>query len=199
MSESVTLPSRFNRIMAIVAWAVSALMAVTAVGEMPAALWLYPAAALVAVWSWAALWHPHVTVSDAGVRLANVTHTVDVPWSALIDVQTRYALTLVTPHARFTAWAAPAPSALRASFAGRRADNRERRAAGGSIRPGDLLGTESGDAATTIREQWSDRIERGEVAVGVADEQTVLRRPRIAAVATLLALLGATALAIAFG
>lgn len=198
MSEPVTLPSRFNRVMALVVWAFAALMAFTAITGTPALLWLAPASALLVVWGWAALWQPHVAISDAGVYLSNVTHTVEVPWSALIDVQTRYALTLVTPRGRFVAWSAPAPSALGSLAAGRRSANRERRAAGDTVRPGDLIGTESGEAATIIREQWRARIARDEIAIGVADEQTVVRRPRTVVVAVMVVLLVATVAAVVF-
>ncbi|MGV8965889.1 MAG: PH domain-containing protein [Cellulomonas sp.] len=58
---------------------------------------------------YAVLVRPSVEVSASGVTLRNVITDVDVPWAALAEVQTRYALTLVaTDGRRFTAWAAPA-------------------------------------------------------------------------------------------
>lgn len=58
---------------------------------------------------YAVLIRPSVEVSSACVALRNVVTDVDVPWGALAEVQTRYALTLVTADGRrFTAWAAPA-------------------------------------------------------------------------------------------
>lgn len=182
MHNTLTLHSRFNRLAAVFVWAIAALMAAIALMESGvASIWLVPGAAFVALWAWVALWQPHVAVADDGVHLENVTHTVDIPWEALIHVETRYALTLITPRARYAAWAAPAPGALRASAAGRRADNRELRVTGGPARPGDLLGTESGDAAMVIRERWQERMARGEVETGIAERVEVRRRPRTAA------------------
>jgi len=194
--SDVTMPSRFNRVAAVFVWAGAALLAVVALMEGGlGTLWLYPAAVLMAVWALVALWQPHVGIGEKGVHVENVTHRVDVPWEALVHVETRYALTLVTPHARFAAWAAPAPGALRAAAVGRRADNRELRASGGPARPGDLMGTESGDAAVVIREAWQERVARGEVAVGVADQLTVRRVPRTGAICALALALAATVLA----
>lgn len=195
MSDTVILHSRFNRVAAAFVWAGSAVLIATALADAgTGTLWLYPGAVLLAVWAYVALWQPHVAVTAEGVHLENVTHTVDVPWHALIHVETRYALTLVTPHGRFAAWAAPAPGVLRAAAAGRRPDNRETRAAGGAPRPGDLAGTESGDAAMIIRERWQERIARGEVAVGIADDAQVSRRPRVTAISAVLVAAAATAI-----
>jgi hypothetical protein len=197
MSDAVTLHSRFNRLAAVFCWAGSALFATIALLDpgWPTA-WLIPGAALLAFWAWAALWQTHVSVTDDGVHIENVTHTVDVPWAALVHVETRYALTLITPRARFAAWAAPAPGALRAAAAGRRADNRELRVTGGPARPGDLLGTESGDAAMLVREKWQKLLDGGAIAVGVADDIVVGRRPRTGVIAALA--LGAALTIIAF-
>lgn len=199
MSENreIVLHSRFNRVMAIVCAIAAVLMVVAAVSSGdPALAWIYPAAALIAFFAWGALWRPYVRVDDEGVTLQNVSHRVLVPWAALIHVDTRYALTLHTPHQRFAAWAAPAPGMLSSALAGRRATNREARAAGAVLRPGDLLGTESGNAATVVREQWQSRVERGEIDAGRADQVTVTRRPELGNALVTLALLVATGAAL---
>ena len=68
-----------------------------------------PGIVLAGTLVYAVLVRPSVEVSLAGVALRNVVTDVDVPWGALAEVQTRYALTLVTTDGRrFTAWAAPA-------------------------------------------------------------------------------------------
>src|SRR4051812_23330357 len=104
------LHSRFNRIVAILVWALAALVvALGAWGSVQSLLWVYPAAALAAFSAWAALWRPGVGVDDAGVHVRNVTHSVDIPWEALIHLDTKHALTLLTPGQRFTVWSAPAP------------------------------------------------------------------------------------------
>lgn len=109
MGHDITLHSRFNRIVAVIVWALSAFMVGSAVVAGDARfVSLYPAAALLAFFAWAALWRPYVRVGDSGVTLRNVTHHVDVAWAALVHVDTRYALTLHTPAGKFAAWAAPA-------------------------------------------------------------------------------------------
>jgi hypothetical protein len=66
-------------------------------------LWLVAVvAALVAVF-----WHPAVVVDGDGVELRNVLRSVRVPWAALEDVDTRFALTLVAGGRRHQSWAAP--------------------------------------------------------------------------------------------
>jgi hypothetical protein len=193
-AETVTLHSRFNRVMALAVWALAAVLAVSTLAAADATLvWVYPSAALLAFLAWAALWRPYVRVDDAGVTLRNVTHRVDVPWEALIHIDTRYALTLHTVGGKFAAWSAPAPGALAASLSARRPGAREARTAGERMRPGDLLGTDSGNAATVVREAWQTRVEAGAIAAGVAHEITVRRRWDVA-VMTIAAVLAATAL-----
>lgn len=191
---AVTLPSRFNRIMAIVLGVLSILAVVAAATSgdlrlLPA----YPGAALLAFVAWVALWRPYVRVEGEGVTLRNVTHSVLVPWAALIQVETRYALTLRTPRHAFAAWAAPAPGFLTALRARRRDGNREAQAAGDSrLRVGDLIGTESGDAALIVRERWRALVESGAVLGGTADDITVHRRWDAVVIGGLLALTALT-------
>jgi hypothetical protein len=59
---------------------------------------------------WAAFWHPHVEVSDGGVRVANTWRTMHVPWPSITEVDGRYGLRLRTAYGTVTSWAAPAPS-----------------------------------------------------------------------------------------
>lgn len=102
---------------------------------------------------WAIFWNPCVVVSDGSVRLVNVTRTIDVPWPSISDVETRYALTLVTAYGRYAAWAAPAPSAggaLRTAMRSRpRADGEV-----DAVTMGEIPGTASGDAAMIVRRRW---------------------------------------------
>lgn len=176
--ESQHMHSRFNRIMAVLLWCgAAALAAAGLAADNPSPLpWPVAAAALIGYLAWAALWRPGIRVGDDGVDVRNVSHTVHVPWAALIQVDTRFALTLATPTHRYAVWAAPAPSALRLMFAGRGETVRERGHVGDNVRPGDLLGTDSGDAAMLVRDAWTRRIDAGLIEIGVADDTPARRR-----------------------
>lgn len=185
--------SRFNRIMAIIVWTAAALFVVLMIvdGDLRS-LWIYPLAVLAAFLGWAALWRPGVGVSDAGVTVQNVTHRVDIPWVALIHVDTRHALTLFTPGRRFVAWSAPAPGFVASAITGRAEANRERRAVGGTPRVGDLLGTDSGDAAMLVREAWQRRRDDGLIEAGAADDAPVARHWDVVTIGTTAVLLALT-------
>lgn len=72
-----------------------------------------PWVVLVGALVWAVLVRPAVFVGPHGVRLRNPWRDVDVPWSALTSVETRFALTLRTADGRsWSAWAAPASGRL---------------------------------------------------------------------------------------
>lgn len=63
---------------------------------------------------WALFWYPQVEVSDGEIVLRNVLRTVAIPWPTLRGVDTRLSLTVETTDGTFTAWAAPARSAMSA-------------------------------------------------------------------------------------
>jgi hypothetical protein len=143
-------------VVAVLGVAVVAFVAATS-GVTDAVLTL-PWVLLFVASCWAIYWRPCVVVSNGGVRLVNVTRTIDVPWPSITDVETRYALTLVTAYGRFAAWAAPAPSAGTAL----RTAMRSRPPAGEdevvrTVTKGEMAGTPSGDAATMVRRRW-DRL-----------------------------------------
>ncbi|MGB3737705.1 MAG: PH domain-containing protein [Ilumatobacter sp.] len=132
---------------------------VTVTSGLTDALLTLPWLALLAATCWAFFWRPSVVVSDAGVRLVNVTRTIDVPWPAVNDVDTRFALTLETAYGRFRAWAAPAPgagSALRSSMRMRRpaSTDPDDVVEHESSSMGDIAGSASGEAARIVRRRW---------------------------------------------
>lgn len=115
-----------------------------------------PWLALVAGSCWAVFWRPRVEVSDGDVRLVNVLRTIDVPWPAIEEVETRWALTLVTAYGTFKAWAAPAPGVVAAARA-TRSDVRHLPAStdgGEGVGLGDLPTGPSGEAAVVVRRHW---------------------------------------------
>lgn len=148
-------------------WVVTVLAAVTvvltAVDDVGQGLRLVPAAALVALAVHVLYARPAVLVHDGGVELRNVTRTVQLPWPAIRRVDTKYALTLETAYGTYAAWAAPAPDRTTARQAARE-DLRhlpESTYIGGAVRPGDLAGTASGDAAAYIRKRLDDLRDAG--------------------------------------
>jgi hypothetical protein len=113
---------------------------------------------LLAVVTFALYWFPRLDVSEAEIVVRNVFRTIHVPWQAIQRIDTKYALTLYTAEGKIPVWASPAPSRY-AQFTTTRGDTavtESARAAGGSIRPGDALNTESGAAAHVIRSHWED-------------------------------------------
>ncbi len=118
----------------------------------------------IAYVGWWLFWYPSVEVSDDAVTLRNPLATVRVPWGVLVDVDTKYALKLVTPEGSFTAWAAPAPGVW-GTHAGKpeHVTNLPSTSYGPeqSIRPGDLKNTDSGFAAYLVRSRWQDLVESG--------------------------------------
>lgn len=148
----------FGRGLAVVVsiTSVAALLFISVTSGIDDALATLPWALLAAVGAWAIFWRPRVVVSDGGVRLVNVTRTIDAPWPAITDVETRYALTLVTAYGRFAAWAAPAPGAgpaLRTAMRSRpRATEDDETVT--AVTMGDMAGTASGDAAMIVRRRW---------------------------------------------
>lgn len=167
--------SKFNRGLAIALWLIVALLFATTTGTdttwADRALAVVPALFGLAL-GWIVLWRPRMTVDDDGIEVVNVFHTVRVPWAALVHVDTRFALTLVTPNRRVSVWAAPAPGRAGVALA-RRQEQRHGRSVpdldGGHRRAGDLLSTASGDAAYLVRHRWDELRERDAIELGTAD------------------------------
>ncbi|WIB66715.1 PH domain-containing protein [Curtobacterium sp. MCBD17_035] len=186
--------SRFNRVLAIALWViVAALLAAGVANGHDWHRWLgLVPAAFGGLLGWTALWHPRLVVDDDGVEVVNVFHTADVPWAALVHVDTRFALTLVTPHRKIAAWAAPAPGRAGVALARRRNQRHGRvgltpTTAPGERSAGDLLSTESGDAAYLVREHWDGLRESGRIELGVADTVAVPVRLHVVTIALLVA------------
>ena len=179
-TDRTVFRSRFNRILAVVVWVLAVFVAVaTIVGSPGDALQALLPALFIAVLAWIALWRPYLVVADEGVTMVNVLRSHRIPWPALINVDTKFALTLFTPGHRYAAWAAPAPGRTGAAVARRQARSGNvapRVEAGGQARPGDLLTTESGAAADMVRERWYELRDSGRLEVGTADQTKVTNR-----------------------
>lgn len=188
--------ARTNAWFAVLCWAVAALgIAVTGITAGPAALAGTAPLLLVAFLGWQLFWMPAVVVHDGGVTLENPFRSILVPWEALVQVDTRFALTLVTARKSYVAWAAPAPGI----WGGRNARPEDLRGLpattygpGQSVRPGDLKSTDSGVAARLVRRRWHELVESGELAAGDAATTPVKVTFRWAAAAVVVLLLAAS-------
>ncbi len=150
----------FGRWLCLAIWAACVFGLVRELADAPAAgIALLPWLALASLAAWAAYWRPCVQVDDGGVHLVNVLRTIDLPWPSIQRIDTKWALMLYTAYGGFTAWAAPAPgvrTAARLRTGPRQALPESAISDGVSIRPGDLPGTPSGDAALTVRRRWEE-------------------------------------------
>jgi hypothetical protein len=164
-TSSTEFRPAFGRWLCVGLWALSAIGLVGALfaGGWRSALalpWL-----LLLCWAvWLLFWNPRVVVDDGGVHLVNIARTIDVPWPAISEVETKWALTLFTAYGRFTAWAAPAPGGMttaRLSMREARSLPESSYGSGRSIRPGDHPSTSSGAAALVVRRRWEELREAG--------------------------------------
>lgn len=148
---------------------------------------------LVGYAAWMVFWLPRVQLNDAGVTLVNPLQTLVVPWSTIILVDTKYALALVTPAGRYTAWAAPAPgvmSALRDSRRSARSESRDQTGANyTSIRPGDQRTSDSGVVADMVRRRLERMAEEGTLDIEATESLKAIRSIHWIHLAALLALI----------
>ena len=175
-----TFTARSNQVLAWLTWGMAAVgLAVTLTTAGLAGLRFVAPLALLAAGGWVLFWRPAVLVSDAGVELRNPLRSVGVPWDALAHVDTKYALTLITDHGRFAAWAAPAPGVWGARNARpEHLDGLPETTYGParSVRPGDLKHTDSGQAAALVRSRWANALAAGIAHAGRTEETEVAKR-----------------------
>lgn len=121
---------------------------------------------------YALYWRPRMEIHGFGVRIINPLRSVDIPWAQIIDVRTRFTVTVVTEGGSHSCFALPAAgpgSALRSGTQGvTRAHPLARTE--GAVRTGDLAGTRSGTAANDIRTLWQRKIDTGELDVFIRDD-----------------------------
>ena len=171
-SDQDVFYSRFNRIVTVVVWVIAATLALSLflLRPGPHLYYLVPGA-FIALFVWEVMWLPQVLVSDTAVTLRNPLRTVVIPWTALVHVDTKFALTLYTPGRKFAAFAAPAP--------GRSLIPNTRKTdpvpfLNGEHRPGDVLSSESGEAAHLVRRRWDLLKQRDLIESGVAETTPIV-------------------------
>ena len=161
----VVLKSKFGQVLGWAAWAIlltSTLMIGATEGLWPMAQTALAGAALGFAMH-LLLVRPRITVSDEGVRVVNPLSNYSASWEAIERIDTKWGLALYVANRKIQAWSAPAPgrhSSLRSSkFEGRHLPESSYLA--GTIRPGDLVSSDSGAAAYAIRSEWERRRDLG--------------------------------------
>ncbi|AUG29298.1 MULTISPECIES: hypothetical protein [Microbacterium] len=186
--------STTNTVISIGAWAAIAVgaMLVVLVGaaRTSAYLWGLVPLALLAVLVAELFWRPRIHWDDAAITLVNPYATVEIPWTIVVDIDTRFALTVVTPGRRYRSSAAPAAGALTRPRGGR--DSLGPHQEGGVLRKSDALGTDSGDAAYIVRGVWSALVEQERIPLGRAASDRAHTRVHVGAIALTVLLAGAT-------
>jgi hypothetical protein len=190
--QEIVFRSRFGRVLtALVAALLAGALAVVVVADgVIAALTALPALLAMLALTWVTFWQPRVEVSDAGVKLINVFTDVSVPWAEIARIDTKYALTLYTTRASYSAWGAPAPGRHSVFRASREEGSYlpESTYLSGTVRPGDLTTSDSGAAAAVVRREWERRRDSGELSQGSEAAAKSISWPRVALIAAALTL-----------
>jgi hypothetical protein len=194
--ERETIASRFNRTIAIGVWVISLTIAVSLffVNRPEQLAYIVPLA-FVNLLVGEALWRPLLVVSDDGVVVTNPLRSVHIPWNALVNIDTKFSLTLFTPGRKIEVWVAPSPGRSFGYRSAAVAEREIRRTAPHStnkVRPGDLPTSESGAAAEVVRSRWELLQVSGQIEAGVADATKVTTRWHWYSIAALAALLVAS-------
>jgi len=152
MPHPVVFRPRGGVILAVLAIALCGAILISIVvtdGVAGLLLWSWPVLAFAWL-AWLLYIRPSVTITDGFVEIRNPLRTHRVPWGDIVDVESRYALTVRTLDGDvIRAWAAPAPGA-RQALGTRREDVRRAPGEGETRRPSDAEGTHSGDASALV-------------------------------------------------
>jgi hypothetical protein len=115
--------------------------------------------AFLATAIYAAFWRPRLIIRETGVNVRNLVASHEIEWGAITRIDTKWGLTLFLGKRRINVWAAPAPSRYAAMTASRDQGQHlpESTYLAGTVRPGDLVTTDSGGAAALVRRHWERR------------------------------------------
>ena len=115
--------------------------------------------ALLIYLAWLLFWQPHIEVSEQSVIIVNLLRIHQIPWGQIVRIDTRWALEIFTEKRKYTAWSAPAPGRHTSMLASKDQGEHLPKSSyvAGTVRPGDLVNTDSGSAAARIRALWEQR------------------------------------------
>jgi hypothetical protein len=158
MENMTTFVSRSGRVLAVVFVLVFTGAAATtaATGDIVDALRGVSITAFLALAIYAAFWRPRLIIRETGINVRNIVATHEIEWGAIERIDTKWGLTLFLKNRRISVWAAPAPSRYAAMFASRDQGQHlpETTYLAGTVRPGDLVNSDSGGAAALVRRHW---------------------------------------------
>jgi hypothetical protein len=203
VNETTTLRARFGQVLTIVVAVIIAagLVSFVVVGDFDG-LARYGAGMLLIAWTaWVLFWSPAVIIDPAGVVIRNLVREHRVTWPAIQRIDTKFALELFTTAGKFTAWAAPAPSRVSSSRAARgefKGLPESTYGAGGSIRPGDLPSSESGQASLLVRLRWEALRDAGHLDSAAVEGSGVVTSPLWTNIIVLAVLITASLVSFAF-
>jgi hypothetical protein len=153
--------SRSGRVLAAITAAVLGLAAATSLSpfDVGALLRVLAVVGFGCTVLYVAFWRPSLDVGDNGVTVRNLVSTHHIEWGAIARIDTKWGLTLVTDRRTVSVWAAPAPGRHAALLASRDQGTHlpESTYLAGTVRPGDLVTSESGGAAAVVRREWERR------------------------------------------
>ena len=113
-------------------------------------------------------WFPNVSVSEHQVVIRNVIRSHFIPMEKIVRIDTKWALTLyLESGSKVTSWSATAPGRHSSIFASRDQGDYlpESTYLAGTVRPGDLVTSDSGAAAAQVRRYWEQRSDSTDQAV----------------------------------
>ncbi len=146
-----------SRVLAVLTWVVvvggTLTMVVSDRGDLAHSL---APLAFISLLVYVTLWRPAVAVDDRAVRLENTLRRIVVPYPQLLEIDTRWALTLHTTAGRYVAWAAPASGRRHTSLPSHSARHGLEAGAdpAGGVRSSAVPDTDSGAAALAVRTRW---------------------------------------------
>lgn len=199
VANPVVFKPRFGKWFASLTWVLAGIGIVLSVFSdgIEGLVSAWPLLAL-AYFGWLLFWYPSVVVADEAVTLNNPLRSISVPWAALIHVDTKFALTLVTVRGSHTAWAAPAPGVW-GTHRGKpehvQGLPESTYGPAQSIRPGDLKNTDSGAAAFLVRTHWAALVDGGLVDADATDTTVATSRFHWIAISCAVALIAANVIA----
>jgi hypothetical protein len=161
MEDMTTFTSRSGKILAVVFILVfsGAAASTAATSGLVDGLRGIAITAFLALAIYATFWRPRLIIRESGVNVRNVVATHEIEWGAITRIDTKWGLTLFLGTKRINVWAAPAPSRYAAMVASRDQGQHlpESTYLAGTVRPGDLVTSDSGGAAALVRRHWERR------------------------------------------